>query len=56
MTPGGSWLNDLNANFPFSIQESAYIWREVSKLLTKNASGQVRPLIGQVKPMSIYRT
>ena len=54
MTPGGSWLNDLNANFPFSMQESAYIWGEVSKLLTKNASGQVRSLLGQVRPQSIY--
>lgn len=58
MTAGGAWLDsmDLFGNSPFNRTQAAKIWGEVSKLFTQQASGQVRTLIGQVRPNSIYQT
>lgn len=58
MTKGGSWLNEMNlfgANSPFSFKEAIQIWNRVSIKMIQQCSGQVRSLIGQVKPTSIYR-
>jgi hypothetical protein len=41
---------------PFSDAEADQIWRETSSLLTQQASGQVRAVVGQVKPSSIFQT
>ncbi len=57
MTPGGEWLNKMDlfeTNPPFSLNEAGDVWASVSKSLTQQASGQVRALLGQVRPQSIY--
>ncbi|CAM4456335.1 MAG: hypothetical protein LEGION0403_FIIPPAGN_02771 [Legionella sp.] len=59
MTPGGAWLDKLDlfgTSSPFSRTEAAQIWGDVSKLFTRQASGQIRSLIGQVRPQSIYQS
>ena len=58
MTKGGKWLDDLNIygpNSPFTRAEAGQIWEQVSTKMIQQASGQVRSLIGQVRPASIYR-
>ncbi|MDF1684439.1 MAG: hypothetical protein P1U36_07240 [Legionellaceae bacterium] len=57
MTPGGAWLDRMKLfenGSPFALKEAAHIWDETSKLFTRQANGQVRSLIGQVRPQSIY--
>ncbi|MFA6302696.1 MAG: hypothetical protein WC627_06140 [Legionella sp.] len=57
MTPGGSWLHKMDlyaTNSPFTREQVVDIWSSVSKSLTEQASGQVRSLLGQVRPKSIY--
>lgn len=59
MTSGGAWLDSMKlfeSGSPFSLKEAAHIWGETSKLFTQQASGQVRSLIGQVRPQSIYQS
>jgi YD repeat-containing protein len=57
MTRGGKWLHKLDlfdAKSPFTPQEATEIWANVSRKMTQEASGQVRALLGQVRPRSIY--
>jgi hypothetical protein len=59
MTSGGKWLNEMDLfgnNSPFTFKESIQIWEGVSSKMVQQASGQVRSLIGQVRPASIYRS
>jgi len=59
MTSGGKWLHEMNllgVNSPFTFKEAVQIWEGVSTKLTQQASGQVRSIIGQVRPISIYRS
>jgi len=57
MTRGGAWLDKMDLfgpNSPVSFSEAMLIWKRVSLLTVRNASGQVRAVIGQVSPKSIY--
>ncbi len=40
---------------PFSREEILQIWSDVSIEMIKQASGQVRSVVGVVRPISIYR-
>ena len=58
MTQGGKWLNKMDlfrGNSPFTKNEALQIWDNVSTKTIHQASGQVRSVIGQVRPDSIYR-
>ncbi len=58
MTPGGQWLHEMdlfNMNSSFTYKEAVKIWESVSSKMIQQASGQVRSLVGQVRPTSIYR-
>ena len=58
MTSGGRWLEKMDlyaTNSPFTRAEVGEIWEKVSTRMIQQASGQVRSVVGQVKPDSIYR-
>lgn len=57
MTKGGQWLTEMDLfgpNSPFTQKEAIQIWKDVSIKMIQQASGQVRALVGQVKPDSTY--
>jgi hypothetical protein len=59
MTPVGKWLNKTNLyspNSPFTLSQADKIWEAVSKRPIQQANGRVRPVVGQVRPKSIYKT
>lgn len=57
MISGGKWLDQMDlfaSHSPFTLEEATHIWAEVSKRTVQQAGGQVRSLLGQVRPRSIY--
>jgi filamentous hemagglutinin len=59
MTSGGTWLTQMDlygVNSPFTSSEADMIWAKTSELLVGQANGQVRAVLGNVRPASIYMT
>lgn len=59
MTPGGNWLNDMKLygeSSPFTSEQADLIWGTVSSKFVSSANGQVRAVLGNVRPTSIYKT
>src|SRR6185312_12509216 len=58
-TPGGSYLADLDLfgkDSPVTIKDAVKIWGDVSREAVAQASGQVRSVVGQVSPQTIYKS
>ena len=59
MTPGGRWLDSMDIIYgetsPFTQLEARAIWASVSRSASAQAGGQVRALLGQVRPSSTYQ-
>jgi len=59
MTPGGRWLHGMDiygTGSPFTQVEADLIWGSVARSASNQASGQIRVLLGQVRPTSFYQT
>ena len=57
MTRGGRWLRGMDLygdESPFTQLQADQIWGATSRSASMQASGQVRALLGQVRPTSFY--
>ncbi|WP_156946919.1 DUF637 domain-containing protein [Thiothrix lacustris] len=57
-TPGGSYLAGLDLfskDSPLTLEEAVSVWEDVSRQAVKQSSGQVRSVLGQVTPQTIYQ-